>query len=245
MVEPITVGNLILDGEAEHDVSGNYLLKSQQSWEQYYAGSGKRIPTVGKYIITLKQLDKRNDPALQGILQDLREDWLCAGTIDYSSSNLPLEGGYLDVFVKDQAWRRALEEELFHYDAPETVDMLQRISGKRPYIWVPDAKGRKSYPNRAAWLGIDIDGFYLDCDGDPIDNGGRARGVCETNEANGKVPTEVVPEPTLLLEPADAKTNKYDNQLELQSIYKSAELEYARQLLDGISGGTVVDWKKR
>ena len=169
---------LILDREAVRNPDGSYRYDCQQGWEEYFVGIGKRLPTVQEYIKALKQLDERNDPALEGILQDLTESYLCTGLrIDYTKSNIPLGSNYVDNLINNPAWQKALEDELFHYDAREVVDVLQRASGKRPYISTPSAYERKSYPERAVWLDILADRFGLYCGYGPINSGGRARGV--------------------------------------------------------------------
>ena len=180
-VAPIVLDNgLLLDGEAERGADGKYLIKSANGWERYFIERGKRTPTIGELVTGLRQSEQRQDyVALQGILQDLKESALCAGKMDYDKSNLPFGDGYLDELVKDSAWRRGLKDEIFHCDAPETISMLQRASGKRPYIWTPNASGRKSHPERAVWLYIITDRFYLDCLNNPIYGDGRARGVRE------------------------------------------------------------------
>src|SRR3989344_5244795 len=118
-IAPIRLDNgLLLDGEAERDCKGKYMRNTQQGWATRYAGTGKRIPALAEIISGIRQADQQNDSAaLQGILQDLREDWLCAGKLDYDRSNLPVGNDYLDVLVKDSAWRKALQDELFQYDA--------------------------------------------------------------------------------------------------------------------------------
>ncbi|MEK6863106.1 MAG: hypothetical protein AABW53_00195 [Nanoarchaeota archaeon] len=178
-VEPIVLDNgLLLDGEAVRNPNGSYRIDSQQGWERYLAPFGKRLPTVGEYIAAIKQLHEGNDSYLAGILQNLQESALCIGTkINYDKSNLPLGNGYLDDLVKDPACKRALEEEIFQYDALETIDIIQCASGKRPYIWTPSAKSRKKRPERAVWLYGGTDWFYLLCYNRPISLIGRARGV--------------------------------------------------------------------
>ncbi|MDP3698573.1 MAG: hypothetical protein Q8R47_03220 [Nanoarchaeota archaeon] len=187
-VEPIALDDpLVLDGEAERSADGKHLIKSQQGWEQHFADAGKRLPTVGEYVTALKQLDERKNTALPGILQDLRESALCTGTkIDYGHSNLPQGSGYLDELMKDSAWKNALQDEVLQYDAQEAVSVLQRASGKRPYLWTPDAGGRKSYPERAVWLGIYAGGFSLGCYDYPILSLGRARGVRDVGAASAR-----------------------------------------------------------
>ena len=181
IVEPIVLDNgLLLDGEAGRGVDGKYLFNSMNGWKEHYAGTEKRLPTVAELISCLWQSEQKKDSvALQGMLRDMKEDWLCAGKINYNNSNLPVGNGYLVDLVRDHTWKKALEDELFQYDAPETIDMLQRVSGKRPYIWTPDATGRKSNPERAVWLSINTDRFNLYCYDNPIYDLGRARGVRE------------------------------------------------------------------
>src|SRR3989344_3052275 len=231
MVEPIIVGNLVLDGEAVCHSDGTY-TDSQQGWENFFLSIGKRIPTVKEYIITLKKLDERNDPALQGILQDLWESRLCAGKINYDKSNLPVGDGYLDVLVKDSAWRRGLEDEMFQYDAPETMDMLQRVSGKRPYIWTPDAAERKSYPERAVWLDVGSGRFYLYCYYIPVGISGRARGVREISATDMNIEQKIQAAPEIkLLPPAIIKD--YNNN-PARPLYNPNDLEYVKRRMAGI-----------
>ncbi len=169
-------GDLDLDDEAVRGADGEYLIKSQQDWKQYFAGSGKRLPTLVEYITIIKESEQTNRSQLESIMQDLRESSLCAGTIDYRTSNLPVGNGYLDVLVKDSAWQTALQD-LLQHDVKETTNILERTSrGKYPYIWTPDASGRKSHPERAVWLNIYTGRFLLNCD-NPISYGGRVRGV--------------------------------------------------------------------
>ena len=72
---------------------------------------------------------------------------LCALStkIDYDQSNLPIGDGYLDVLVKNPAWKRALEEEIFQYRCVrnnqydserkwKTTFHLDTISGKQKSI---------------------------------------------------------------------------------------------------------------
>ncbi len=241
MKEQLVFDDLFLDGEAVRDAKGKYLVKSQQGWEQYFAGSGKRLPTLAEYVTIIKQLDERNDSvALGSIRQDLRESALCTGTkIDYRTSNLPVDAGYLDVLVKDSAWQTALQD-LLKQDVEETVDLLQRTSGKRPYIWTPGAYGRTAHPERAVWLNISSDRFNLDCYDNPISSGGRARGVREStsvSELNVPISTAPKNEQSEIL-PAPESFSKP------KVIHDSKELEWARRLLDGSAGGTVIDWKR-
>ncbi len=244
-IAPISLGNgLFLDGEAERDAKGNYMRNNQQGWEQRYAGTEKRISTIAELVSGLRQSEQRQDSvALQGILQDLKEDWLCAGKLNYDKSNLPMGGGHLANLVKDPAWKRALENEIFEYDAPETIDMLKRVSGKFPYIWTPKVSERKSCPERAVWLYIDTGWFLLDCGINPIYNLGRARGV-RGSEVTGASVSELEASQEIKLLPAPAITQSTYRPEQQKIIYNPADLEYARQLLNGAPSGTVMDWRK-
>ncbi len=242
MAEPILIGsNLVLDGEAERGTDGKYLVLSQQKWEQHFAGMERRVPAVWEYVAVLKQLDERNDPALAGILQDLNQNFLCAGKIDYRNSNFPVGSGYIDQLVADTLWRRALENELFHYDARETAKLLHEVSGKRPYILTPDAEGRKSAPERAAWLDIGIGRFSLDCSSSTIYILGRSRWVREVSVTK-EVSTITIPE--MNIQPAQV-VQHYNSEQAGQTGHNATDLAYARGLLDGLPSGTVMDWKKR
>src|SRR3989338_9456876 len=101
-VEPIMLDSFVLDGEAVRNLAGTYHIDSLRGWKKHFADTAKRLPTVREYIIAFKQsMKKGNEPALQGLLQDLRESGLCAGKINYSNSNIPVEKGYLDTLLKD------------------------------------------------------------------------------------------------------------------------------------------------
>ncbi len=240
MVEPIVLDNFVLDGEAVCHSDGTY-TDSQQGWETYFFSIGKRLPTVKEYVSALKQLDEQNDSALQGIIQDLRESMLCTRTkIDYETSNIPVGNGYLDVLIKDSAWRNALQDEVLQYDAPEAIDVLQKVSGKRSYIWTPDTNGRKSHPERAVWLSINTDRFDLDCYDDPIGDAGRSRGVRGINKTSKEIPQttlepKILPTPATVLAPQTYQPSG--------SIYDPSVLEYIKQQMAGIKSGTVMDWK--
>ena len=106
-VKPIVLDHLVLSGEAERGADGSYLRKSQQGWEEHYAGSGKRLPTVGEYVRFIDYTHQNNHPAFNGIMRDLEENWLCAGKIDYSKSNIPPGDGYVEELIRDHAWRKA------------------------------------------------------------------------------------------------------------------------------------------
>ena len=174
----------------------------------------------------------------------MRESLLCTGTkVDYRNSNLPVGNGYLDELLLNSTWRTALQD-LLQYDAEEAMNVLQRVSGKSLYIRTPDAYGRISYPERAVWLDILTDRFYLNYDSDPIDSLGRARGVYAGGSEQGLSSLRGMPKSKLLYEPP-IKNDDSSNQSDLRGIYDSDEFEYARRLLDGVPSGTVMDWKKR
>lgn len=240
MAEPIVVGNLVLDGEVVRDPDGSYHIDSQQGWEKLFAYSGKSIPTVEEIVITFKYLNERKDRALRGILYDLKESALCSGKINYSKSNIPVGEGYIETLIKDSAWQKALEDEMFHCDAKEAVNVIEEISKKRLYLWAPSVKERISQPERAVWLLIDTCRFYLSCYDILTNNVGRARGVL-VNGANRGVPLST-PEPKFI----SAPTVRIDNpNHQLENIYPRDQVAYALHLLNGGSSGTVMDWKKR
>ncbi|MEK6809365.1 MAG: hypothetical protein AABY40_01705 [Nanoarchaeota archaeon] len=241
MAEPILIGsNLVLDGEAVRNPDGNYRLDSLRGWEEHFAGTGKRIPTVGEYVAVFKQLYEQNNPALDGILQDLNESGLCAGKIDYRSSNLPIGSGFVDELIIDYCWQKALEDELFLCNAFDAVNVLWEASGKRPYILTPDAEERKSALEKAAWFCIYPSGFNLDCDNDHFSIIDRARGVYEVSAAK-EVSNIAIPEMKI----SPASVVQHDNSKQAgQTGYKPTDLAYARRLLDGLPSGTVMDWEK-
>ena len=179
-VEPIVLGNLALDGEAVRGEDGKYLLKTQQEWMSYLAYLGKRLPTLPEYFVFIHHLQKENHHASKGLLQDLLESWLYTGTIfGYQSNNtithlgdetrvipcaIPEGEGYLDILVKDDDWQKVVQTAFEHPDVDEVVEVLQKFSGKRPYIWTPTASSRKATPKRAAWFGcssysLDLNGY--------------------------------------------------------------------------------------
>ncbi|MEK6900179.1 MAG: hypothetical protein AABX05_03575, partial [Nanoarchaeota archaeon] len=190
MAGSIIVGNLEWDSEAVRRQDGDYLLLSQINFERYLAGSGQRLPTVEEIISGLKSDSISGGLLRIGLLQDLRESALCAGRIDYRTSNLPEGSGYLkDLLLQDSAWKKALEDELFHYDAEKTVSLLKQASGKEPYIRTPDEEGRRETPERTVWLAIYAVRFGLDCYGIPFLSLGRARGVRDLNISRADIET--------------------------------------------------------
>ncbi len=239
MKEQLVLDAFVLDGEAERDPNGSYRLDSQPGWEAYFASTGKRLPTICEYITIIKQLDERQNPALHSLLQDLREYFLCTGTkIDYGKSNLPQGEGYLDDLIKDSAWRKPLEDEVLQYNPKEAAGIIQRASGKRPYIWTPDAARRISTPGRVVWLLINTDRFILNCGINPIYDSGRARGardgvsVSEQDASIDITPQNKISE----LLPA---TESFDKP---KVIHDPKSLEWARRLLDGTANGTIIDY---
>ncbi len=199
-IEPIVVGNLALDGEAVRGSDGEYLVQTQQEWINHLAGTGARLPTLPEYFAFIHHLQKENHPASEGLLQDLLESWLCTGTrFGYHQSNntithlgdetrvipcaIPEGGGYLDILVKDDDWQKVVQTAFGHPDADEAVEVLQKFSGKCPYLWTPSAESRKATPERAAWFGCDSNLLYLNgysyLDDDYAVRGVRRVGRCE------------------------------------------------------------------
>ncbi len=211
-VEPIMLDNLILDSEAVRDADGKYFVKSQQGWEQYFAGTGKRLPTVAEYITIFKQLNERSDSAIEGIMQDLCENALCTGTkIDYRTSNLPVGGGYLNILMKDSTWWTELQD-LLQHDVEEAINMLYEVSGKHLYIWTPDASGRKSRPERVVWLDVYADKFILNCSGSPFVIGG-ARGVRVVGAAGAQKKEGSPVEGSVYRKPAMTEEQRLEGQI--------------------------------
>ena len=232
MVKSITTGNLVLDGAAELGSYRERLIKSQYEWKLRYVDTGKRLPTVEEYIIILGQSHERNDPGLLGIIYDLIESALCTGTtIDYRKSNIPLGSGYLDQLLSDSAWRKGLEDEVFQYDARKAITILQQVSGKRPYIWTPDAAGRKLHPERAVWLKFNADRFNLYCGLNPIEYYGRSRGVREVSALGAGKPVQQITCQATNSPPEDP--NRY--------LPTQQQIDYARRILDGHPIGRVTE----
>ena len=232
---------MVLDGEAVRYWDRNYRIDTQQGWEQHFAGSEKRLPTVGEIILTIKQLYERKDPALQGILQDLEETGLCTGLrIDYKKSKLPLKSDYVDILVNDSACCKALEDEVFQCNAKEAVNVLQRASGKRPCLLVSGAEGRRLLPKRAVRLYIHADEFVFYCLSNRIGNlNGRARGV-------RNVAAEVRAEETVSAyrDPAMTKEEELDQRIrEILSSYDQLKSTKASKLQDEVTEKAVRELK--
>src|SRR3989344_1567307 len=89
-IEPIALADgLLLDSEAEREARGNYLVQTGQKWEEYYAGSERCAPTLAEYISAIRTLHDRKDPALEGIVDDLRSG-LYAGQLGSALRGLSL-----------------------------------------------------------------------------------------------------------------------------------------------------------
>ena len=181
-----------LDGEAVRKADGSYLAESQKGFEKYFASTkdGRGLPSLMEWYAIFERLHDTKNPALSGIIADLKESWLCTGTkIDYKNNvltqpgyrfiecTIPEGSHWLDEVVKNRDWRNALQALFGPKEVEKVPDVLQAISGKRPYIWTPDTAGRKSHHERALWLLILAGGFGLCCNGFPVGGGGRARGV--------------------------------------------------------------------
>ena len=216
-VKPIVLENLVLygmggkpahryeriefDGEAVRGSDGEYLIKSQNDWNEYFSrlGDGRRLPSLPEVYVIMERLHETKHPALAGIVRDLTESWLCTGTKnDYLDSTiihpgygtiecpLPLGDHWLDEVVENKPLENALQALLMCKDAKKAVKVLREVSGERPYIWTPSAEGRKSRPERAVWLNASTDGLYLYCGNIPINSLGRARGVRVVSAAGAR-----------------------------------------------------------
>lgn len=188
---------LELDGEAVRGRDGKYLIKTQQEWNDYYEHAytteRKELPSLPLLYAMIERMHDEKHPALASVVQDMRENWLCAGTvINYQKDiathkwidskynvtcKIPLGNHWLDEAIKTKDWKQALQALFMPKDVERVPKVLHAVSGKRPYIWTPDTEGRKSNPERAVWLDIGTDWFYLGCTNYPISNFGRARGV--------------------------------------------------------------------
>lgn len=222
-VKPIVLDNIILygmdgkpvhtykrielDGEAARGDDGEYLIKTQNECNEYFAacGDGRRLPALPELYAIMEHLHETKHPALDGIVNDLTESWLCTGTkIDYSTNEIihpefgaikcpiPVGDHWLDEAVKSKPWENVLQALLMCKDAKKAVKVLHEAGRDRPYIWPPLAESRRSIPERAVWLLAYTGGFILLCGGYPIFGCGRFRGVqvegatgaaCEKNRA--------------------------------------------------------------
>lgn len=184
--------NAYLDSEAVRKADGKYLIESQVGFEKYFASGkdGRRLPSLREWYAMTVLLGDTKRTEFDGLIRDMKDSWLCTGTkIDYKN-NLVIHPGYdpiectfpagdhwLDEVIDDKKWRRVLRALFGPRDVELVPEVLEKISGKRPYLWTPDVSGRKSLPERAVWLYINAGGFYLSCSSNPIDSLGRARGV--------------------------------------------------------------------
>lgn len=204
--EPIVLENLIsynldgkpaatytayLDGEAVRGADGEYLIKSQREFEKYFAsGKDGRLPTAMEWYAMIERLHDTKNPALEGIVRDMKESWLCTGTgIDYAANTIvhpghgtiacPIPAGdhWLDEIIGDKKWKKVFQALFGPKDVERLPEVFQAVSGKRTYIWTPSAESRKSYPERAVWVIIDSDRFDLICNLIPIIILGRSRRV--------------------------------------------------------------------
>ncbi len=206
-IEPIVLTDLIsygmdgkpaakytayLDGEAVCKADGSYLIETQRGFEKYFASKkdGRRLPDARELYAVIERLHDTKNPALGGIVSDMESSWLCTGTgIDYKKNIIvhpgfgstecifPAGSHWLDEVVDDNNWKKVLQAVFGPKDVERVPEILQAVSRKRPYIWTPDASGRKSLPERAVWLNISTDRFDLCCDFNPIIGDGRVRGV--------------------------------------------------------------------
>ncbi|MBI4147524.1 hypothetical protein HY494_02630 [Candidatus Woesearchaeota archaeon] len=181
-----------LDGKAVRKADGSYLINNQLSFEKYFASKkdGRRLPNASEWYAMIERLYDTKNPALEGIVCDLRESWLCTGTkinytgniiihpgSDHINCAIPNGNHWLDEVIDDGEWKKVLRALFGPKDVERVPEVLEVVNGKRPYIWVPDATGRKSAPERAVWFDIATVRFGLDCLDDPVSGFGRARGV--------------------------------------------------------------------
>lgn len=190
---------LDIEGEVLKDRKGNDVIKSQEEWIRYYAGLGtqllnRRLVTLTEIYAVIEQWEGTKNPALDGMVDDLRKSDLCTGTqFGYHNNHalithlgdsdpfnipctIPEESGYLDDLIKHDEWQTVVQGALLCKEVDKAVELLHSVSGKRPYITTPIAKSRKSCSKRAAELFIN-DKFYLNCDSSPNGHCGCSRGV--------------------------------------------------------------------
>ncbi len=185
------VYNLTLDGEAIRKADDSYFLSSQCGFEECFASEKEgRLPSTRELYALIERLHNTESPSLAGIIRDLREAWLCTGTkIDYSkniithpdfepiSCTIPAGDHWLDEIITEKKWRKTFQALFGPKEVDRVPELLQAVSGKRPYIWTPSAESRKANPERAVWLSSYADRFGLDCYNLPISLNGRARRV--------------------------------------------------------------------
>lgn len=183
----VTVG-----GEAEKDKEGNYLIKTQDEWIEYYRGTPNHLHSLPLVYAIIEKLQQEKHPAAAGLLTDLRESWLVTSTrLDYKHdkiihnySTAPLElrcaipeGDYQLSDIKEKKpWKTALQALLMSKDVEQAVEVLGDYSGVSPYIWTASKDSRRSEPLRAAFVGVSPGRLYLGCSSDLHDSG-RSRRV--------------------------------------------------------------------
>lgn len=115
------------------------------------------------------------------------------------------------------------------------MEILSLTSGKAPYLLTPLHASRFDYPVKIAWLGCSDNSFFFDGDSYLYDNN-AARGVRRGSEEKGQKSSPVAtPEDKLpsTLEVSDQRLH-----------YSPKDLEWAKRLLAGTAGGTVLDYQK-
>ncbi len=190
--KPLVKYTAYLDSEAVRKADGDYLIKSQHEFKKYFASTkdGRRLPSTRELYAMAERLQDSKNPAFPGLVSDMKKSWLGSGTktgykkntithpdYDPIKCTIPIGNHWLDEVIKDAEWRKVLQALFGPKDVERVPEVLQTISGKRPYIWTPDVSGRESTPERAVWLDIGTDRFYLSCYFNPIYGYGRARGV--------------------------------------------------------------------
>ncbi len=147
--------------------------------------------------------------------------------------------------------RRITAQRIFGPDKDNFAENMEMFAkeGINPEIFVlmPDYVKRalhdagKSYLARASWLGSFDYGSRFIAGGRDIDVNYRVRGVRRSaSVSEHEAPQGAAPEIKLLSAPANIEYSEPNRPL---THFDHAELEYAKRLLAGTAGGTVMDWK--
>lgn len=164
-----TYKRVVLDGEVVKEADGEY-LHTQDGWLAYCRkkADGKVIPPSPVLYAGIGRMHEEKNPALEGILKDLNESWLCTSTRpNYERGiithgygfkpwelkcRIPLGNHYFDELKDDKAWREALQALLMPKDIDQAIEILNDFSGVRSYVETPEEEDRKRIPKRAVWL---------------------------------------------------------------------------------------------
>ncbi|MBI4152694.1 hypothetical protein HY495_03215 [Candidatus Woesearchaeota archaeon] len=182
-----------LDSNAARDEAGNYLIKNQPEWIDYWSERGRVLPSLPVWYAMLERLYDTKHPGLGGIIDNLKKSWLATGTrVDYGQSKVIHDYGFpgmqtisgkipegnhwlKDILAQDQ-WRTAIQSLLLCKDVDKAVSVLQKAAGVPPYIWTADKRTRDSHPQLAVWLNASADWLNLDGSGN-LASWGRSRSV--------------------------------------------------------------------